>query len=190
MEIFEALKGRRSCRDFLPDAIPEGDLERILEAGTWAPSPLNMQPWRFYVITGQGLKDRIAKECERCRAWALEKSGWKWLERYSMSFVKSVPAIVAVCGDPSKSGVDTFMEGGPQGYQHACAAAIQNMCLAAHALGLGSLWFTFFDRKNMASIIGTGKEEIPLALLLLGKPAGPLREIPRKSYKEKVVYLK
>ena len=53
-----------------------------MEAADWAPSPLNMQPWEFIVVTNPEVKEKIYSEAERCREWALEKSGWKWLGGY------------------------------------------------------------------------------------------------------------
>ena len=79
MDLFEAMKERRSCRDFLTDLIDDESINRVLEAASWAPSPLNMQPWHFTVIKAPAVKDALHREAERCRAWALEKSGWKWL---------------------------------------------------------------------------------------------------------------
>ena len=189
MDVFKAIKERRSCRDFLSDPIEEETIDKILEAAVWAPSPLNMQPWRFRVIMNQGIKDKIYDEAERCRAWALEESGWKWLDGYNADFLTSAPVIVAVTGDPKKTGVDMFMEEGGVGY-HACAAAIQNMHLAAHSLGLGSVWFTFFDKKAIKEILGIGEEESVIALVCLGKPAGELSAVPRKDVKEKTIYMR
>ncbi|MBE9594062.1 MAG: nitroreductase family protein, partial [Proteobacteria bacterium] len=51
MDVFEAIKERRSYRNFLPDSISEEAIEKILEAAIWAPSPLNTQPWEFVIIT-------------------------------------------------------------------------------------------------------------------------------------------
>ena len=63
------------------------------------------------------------------------------------------------------------------------------MHLAAHSLGLGSLWFTLFDRKAMREILSIPPEKTPLALICLGKPSSPLSPIPRKVVKEKTTYL-
>ena len=189
MDLFDAIRGRRSCRNFLPDPLKEADLEKILEAGTWAPSPLNGQPWEFIVITNQGLKEKILAEADRCRQWAIEKSGWKWLNRYQVDFLKAVPAMVAVIADPAKSGVDTFQEEGGLAYQHACAAAVQNMQLAAHATGYSALWFTLFDKKAMKEILGVRGDKVPLALLCLGKPSGDIPQTPRKDFREKTTFL-
>ena len=190
MDIFTAIRGRRSCRNFLPEPVSQDTIEKILEAAIWAPSPLNTQPWEFIVITNEEVKKKIFSEAERCRKWALEKSGWKWLGSYQVDFVQSAPVIIVVIGDPKKTGVDMFQEEGGVGYQHACAAAIQNIHLAAHALGLSSIWFTFFDKKPMREILGIDPAKTPLALVCLGKAGGEISRTPRKDVKEKTTYLR
>ena len=62
MDVFTAIRERRSCRKFQPDAVGDADIEKILDAGNWAPSPANQQPWEFVVITNGGIKDRIFSE--------------------------------------------------------------------------------------------------------------------------------
>jgi 5,6-dimethylbenzimidazole synthase len=190
MDVFTAMKERRSCRSFLPEPVDEDMIEKILKAAAWAPSPLNMQPWEFIVITNSEVRTKIFAESVRCKEWALEKSGWKWLGGYKIDFVKSAPVIIAVIGDSKKSGVDMFMEEGSTGYQHACAAAIQNMLLAAHALGLGALWFTFFDKNPMREILDIDEKKTPVALICLGTPDGKPTAMPRKDVKEKTSYMR
>jgi len=190
MDLFDAIRGRRSCRSFSPDPVKEADLEKILEAGTWAPSPLNAQSWEFIVITNQGLREKIFSEADRCRQWAIEKSGWKWLSRYQVDFLKAVPVLIAVIGDPTKSGVDIFQEEGGVAYQHACAAAVQNMQLAAYALGYSTLWFTLFDKNAMRTVLGVPQNKVPLVLLCLGKPSGEIPQTARKDFKEKTTFLR
>jgi len=190
MDVFTAIKERRSCRRFLPEAIGEELIEKILEAAAWAPSPLNSQPWEFIVITNQELMERIFSEGERCRKWALETSGWKWLGDYTVDFLHSAPVIIAVIGDPKKTGVDMYQEEGSVGYQHACAAAIQNMHLAARALGLCTLWYTLFDKRAMREILEVMPEKTPLALVCIGKADGEPRPVPRKDVKEKTTSIR
>ncbi len=190
MDVFEAIKGRRSCRNFLPDPVPEETILKIIEAGTWAPSPLNAQPWEFLVIKEQGTKEKIFEEAERCRNWGLETSGWKWLERYQVDFLKTAPVLIVVIGDPKKTGLDAFFKEGTVGYQYACAAAIQNMHLAAHALGLGTLWFTLYDKKNMREILDIPPEKNPTSIVCLGKPAGETKAPPRKEVAERVRFIR
>ena len=189
MDLFNAIRERRSCRDFLDEPIDRELLDQILEAGAWAPSPLNAQPWGFIVIEDTEVKAKLLAEANRCREWAIEASGWKWLASYNADFLEQAPVIVAVVGDPKKSGVDMFQDDGPVGYQHACAAATQNMLLAAHALGLGSVWFTFFDKAEMRTILDVPAEKVPLALICLGKPAGEIKPVPRKGLEKLVRYL-
>ncbi len=189
MDLFSAIETRTSCRQYLPDAVDKGTIEQILAAGVRAPSPLNTQPWQFIVITAQAKKQEIYEEAERCRAWAIEQSGWKWLNGYKSDFLLQAPVLVAVVGDPKKSGMDMFQKEGPVGYQLACAAAIQNMMLAAHALDLGSLFFTFFGKNQLRGILDIAEEKTPVALVCLGKPKEPQAPVPRKAIEEKTVYL-
>jgi len=189
MDILTAIKERRSCRSFSDEPIDTASVDEILDAATWAPSPLNAQPWRFTVITANEVKDSIIAEAKKSRETAIDKSGWGWLGKYSVAFLKSVPVIIAVSGDPKKSGVDQFMEGGPKAYEHACAAAVQNMMLTAHALGLGSLWFTMFDREKLAEILDLEPAVVPIALVCIGKPAADAPPVPRKGFADRTVYL-
>lgn len=181
MDVFTAMKERRSCRSFSTEPVGDDVIEKVLEAAVWAPSPLNAQPWHFIVITSQEVKERIFVEADRCRQWALEKSGWKWLGGYDMGFLKAAPVLIVVVGDPKKTGVDMFQDEGGVAYQHGCAAAVQNMLLAAHAQGLGTLWFTFFDKKNMREILGIEPEKTPLSLICLGRPEGEPAPASRKE---------
>jgi len=189
MDIFTAIEGRRSCREFAPEAVDTAKIESILEAATWAPSPLNTQPWKFIVITSPEKKGEIFTEAERCKAWAIEQSGWKWLHAYGLDFLKRAPVIIAVVGDPQKTGVDMFQTEGSVGYKMACAAAIQNMLLAAEALDLGSLWFTFFDRDELRKILDIPGDKTPISLVCIGNPAQAPAEVPRKPVAKLTTYI-
>jgi 5,6-dimethylbenzimidazole synthase len=190
MDVFTAMKERRSCRNYLPEPISEGIVQKILEAATWAPSPLNSQPWEFIVVTQKEMKEKIFSEAERCRRWAREKSGWKWLDRYGVDFLRTVPVMIAVIGDPKGTGVDMFFKEGATGYQHACAAAIQNMHLAAQSLSLGSLWFTLFDKDVMREILGVDTARTPVGLVCIGMAADKPVPAPRKAVSEKTTYIR
>jgi 5,6-dimethylbenzimidazole synthase len=190
MDVFEAIRGRRSCRKFLPEPIAENDLDLILEAATWAPSAANNQPWEFIVVSSADIKQKILTEALERKQELLEKSGWKWLDRYQVGFLLEAPVILAVVGNPKKSGADLFMEGRGESYAHGCVAAIQNILLSAHALGLGSLWFTLFDRKVLRDILSIEADKDPIALILLGKAAAAPQQTPRVAFKDKVRYLK
>ncbi|MGB6063782.1 MAG: nitroreductase family protein [Desulfomonilaceae bacterium] len=188
MDLHTAIKERRSCRNYLPDAIGKEIIEQLLEAAIWAPSPANNQPWEFVAITSPELKAQIFAEAETRRQILYEKSGWKWLNRYEVGFLKEVPVILAVIGDPKKSGADMFLKNGGVAYQHACAAAIQNILLTAYSLGLGTLWFTLFEKDALREILNIEPEKDPLALICVGKPAGEPFQTPRKTIQEKTTY--
>jgi 5,6-dimethylbenzimidazole synthase len=190
MDLFTAIKERRSCRAFLPEPVSEEAIGKILEAAVWAPSPMNAQPWEFIVITSPDVKQSLYSEAEARRKWLLEKSGWKWLGRYQVDFLLTVPAIIAVIGNPDKTGADRFLEGGGLGYQHACAAAVQNMLLMAQALELGSLWFTLFDVDAMRAILSVDAAKVPLALVCIGKPDGKPLAAGRKDTLEKTTFMR
>jgi len=190
MDLFAAIEGRRSCREFAPEVVDAAKIKRILEAAAWAPSPLNTQPWKFIVITSQEKKDAILAEAERCKAWAIEQSGWNWLHSYGLDFLKQAPVVIAVVGDPQKTGVDMFQTEGSVGYKLACAAAIQNMLLTAQALDLGSLWFTFFDRGELRKILDIPEDKTPISLVCIGKPAQKPAAVPRKPVEKLTSYIK
>jgi nitroreductase len=190
MELLQAIEGRRSCRDYIADAIDEEDILKILEAAIWAPSPLNRQPWEFVVIIQQGLKERIFEHAVETKEKVFQKSGWKWMQHYDVSFLKSVPVIVAVLGDPSKTGAGVYLESGSTSYQHACAAAIQNMLLTAHSLELGSLWFTLFEAHAVRNLLGTAPDKEPLALVCIGKPAKQPAQTGRKGVNHKTSWVR
>lgn len=190
MDIFTSIRERRSCRSFLPDLISDEVIEKILEAAVWAPSAANNQPWEFIVITNKSVKKNISSESEKCRKFLFEKSGWKWVDRYRINFLEEAPAIIAVIGDPRKTGADMFLEGGGLAYRDGCAAAIQNMLLVARALELGTLWFTLFDKEAIRRILNLEPAKEPLALICLGKAGATPAPPPRKGAAEKTVFLR
>ena len=83
-----------------------------------------------------------------------------------------------------------FLEGGGLAYQHGCAAAIQNMLLAAHALGLGTLWFTLFEKRTIRTILRIDQAKEPLALICLGKALAGSSPTPRKGVREITAYVR
>ena len=108
MDVLTAIKERRSIRRYEPKPVSRDQLEQVLEAGRWAPSASNRQPWKFIVVTDETVKKRLAQ-----------------VATYG-SFLAQAPAAIAVVIDPQ--GSTHPVEDG--------AAATQNMLLAAHALGL------------------------------------------------------
>ena len=186
MELWDAIRNRRSYRKFTTQPINEEDLQRILEAAIWAPSPANNQPWEFVILTNQGIKGQLHAACLKSKDEALQKSGWRWLGKYEIDFLPEAPMIVAVVGDPEKTGVDQFLGPSRDGYKYACAAAIQNMLLMAHSLGLAGLWYTLFDQKTIKGLLNVPEERTVCGLICLGKPGTEPLQTPRKPIEELV----
>jgi nitroreductase len=112
-----AIRQRRSANRFLSQPITDEQLDAILEAGRWAPSALNSQPWDFVVVTDPALRSQIGT--------ILREITWAW------SGFAAAPAVIVVSVDPARDPVH-FVEDG--------AVAAQNLCLAAHSVGLASSW--------------------------------------------------
>ena len=155
MDVLEAIKGRRSIRKYTQEPVSEEQVMQILEAGRWAPSRGNSQAWKFIVVkNAQGLKD-LAEAIPTGK------------------FLAEAPLGIAVVINP-KVSKHPEQEG---------AAAIQNMLLAAHALGLGACWISVrsTDSEEKArQLLQIPDEEWLLSVVAIGHPA----ETPEKGRKE------
>jgi nitroreductase len=146
--MLETIRTRRSIRRFTDEAVPDSVLDRILEMGTWAPSGLNNQPWRFVVVRDAGARKELA---------GLTKYG---------SILRNAPVCVAVFLDTRES-YDRVKD------IQAIGACIQNMLLAIHALGLGGVWLgeILKNRKEVERILGVPESCELMAVVALGRPA-------------------
>lgn len=153
MDVFEAIFERRSVRKFTGRDVSNEDLKKILEAGRWAPSAGNVQPWEVIVVRGRELKERLAEAA------------------LSQEFVAEAPVVIVVCVDLKKAS----RAYGERGRSLYCiqdsAAAIQNMLLAAHSLGLATCWVGAFYEEEVKDILGIPEGFRPVALIPLGYPA-------------------
>lgn len=149
MEPLEIIFTRRSIRKYKPEPVDRKDLRTIIEAGMHAPSARNQQPWQFIVIENNGIKEQIT----RAHPYA--------------SMLPGAPVAILVCGD-------TNLEKSSGYWPIDCSAATQNMLLAAHALGIGSVWLGVHprnERKDAIRKICDLPENIePFALIVLGYP--------------------
>ena len=154
MDVLEAIKERRSVRKYKQEPISKEQVTQILEAGRWAPSRGNSQPWKFIIM--KNTQGRVAL------AEAIPTG--KFLAEASLG--------IAVVVDP-KVSKHPEQEG---------AAAIQNMLLAAHALGLGACWISIHDtdaEEKAKQILQIPNEEWLLSVVSIGHP----EEIPEKGRK-------
>jgi nitroreductase len=146
MDVFEAMEKRRSVRSF--DAardVPEEMIEEMLRCGCQAPSAGNVQPWRFIVVRDKELKSRLAAAAR------------------GQGYVSEAPVVIVVCADLAAHSLSY----GQRGVEHT-AAAIENMLLAATALGLGTCWVGAFREEEAAEVLHLVKDLRPMALVLVG----------------------
>ncbi|MDF2499952.1 MAG: nitroreductase [Anaerosporomusa subterranea] len=149
-DVFECMKDSQSIRHFKSEPIPESVLARILEAACWAPSAGNLQPWYFYVVKNQQLKDKI-----------FEVS-------FEQEQIKQAPVLIVVLSDPARSN-ERYHERGAQLYcLQDTAAATQNMLLAAEALDIGSCWIGAFDEVKVQTLLEAPPRLRAVAMLAIG----------------------
>ena len=180
MEFQELVKSRRSCRSFESSPVTEEQLNAVLAAGQWAPSPLNLQPWEFIIITDQDVKAQVQKTAETAKQEVIDKDGPGWVSKYETGFVSEAPALIIVVLDPSKAGLGDFF-GQKSGAMQAASASVQNMMLAATELGLETVWFTFFRPEILKSILGVPDSLDIAGVIPIGKAKSPAKAPPRKE---------
>lgn len=189
MDCLDALMTRRSIRSFKSDSVEPEKITKILECAALAPSPANKQPWEFLVVTNPEYNKKLQEAAIKAKVYLAERSGWKWIPSFSLGFVSQAPVMIVVVGDPSKNGAEQFLNSPGHGYEQACCASIQNICLAAHCLGLGTLWFSLYEKEDVRSIFGIPAEKDPVGIVLLGYAAHDPAAPPRKGLADKVSYL-
>jgi len=182
MEVLEAIKGRRSIRQQKPDSIDDETLQKILEAARWAPSWGNTQCWRFIVVRDTSIKDELANALRSARPEG---------KNAAAEAVKNAPVVIVACAEMGKSGfrpdgMPTTDKG--DWYMFDVALAMQNLVLAAHELGLGTVIVGAFDAKKAASILGVPEGFCVVAMTPLGFPAQEGRAPQRKELSEIVFY--
>lgn len=182
MEFKDVVKARRSCRSFESAEITENTMAAILEAGNWAPSPLNQQPWEFLVITDPLKKAEVRKVAEAARQKVTSSGGPHWVSKYGLDFIEEAPVLIVVLFDPSQGGLGKFF-GQNQGAISAAAACVQNIMLAAADMGLGTLWFTFFNPEEMRVSLGVPETLEVAGVIPVGKVKGTIKAPPRKDPK-------
>jgi nicotinate-nucleotide--dimethylbenzimidazole phosphoribosyltransferase len=172
--LYGVIGARRDVRRFRPDPVPADVLERVLGAAHAAPSVGHSQPWRFVVVQDDGVRDRAAVLTDRERlrqAAQLEPDAGRRLLDLQLDGVREAPLGVVVCCDrrtPATGvlGRATF----PDADLWSCAAAIENLWLAARAEGLGTGWVTLFRPDELAGLLGLPDGVVTLGWLCLGWP--------------------
>lgn len=164
MDVLAAIRTRRSIRAYTDEPVAEADIKEILTAAMYAPSGGDQQPWRFVVVDDPKLLEAIPT-----------------LHPHAAMAAKA-PLAILVCADRAAE-VKT------SGYlPQDCAAAVQNMLLAAHALGLGAVWCSVHPKEDRQErfnrLFGLPEGVTAMALVVIGRPAQdvpqPERYDPKK----------
>ncbi|MEJ2254346.1 MAG: nitroreductase [Nitrospirota bacterium] len=164
MELLEGIYSRRSVRRFSAEPVEREQLMEIVTAGTWAPSGLNNQPWRFVLVRDRDVRHRVAG-----------------LTRYSR-ILEDAPSAIAVFVDRETMYHDV------KDYQ-AMGACIQNMLLAAHALGLGAVWLgEILNRaEDVRRLLAVPETMELMAVVAIGHPHPESRSTSSRKELSQVV---
>ena len=163
MDILDVITSRRSVREYKKDMPSDVDIGKILEAGRWAPSGLNNQPWRFMVL----------REDEKDGLCAFTKYG---------DIIKSAPVAIVILLtllDSYNWDKDVM----------AVGACIENMMLEAHSLGLGTCWLgeILNQQERVVDYLGLGRDFELMAVMSLGYRDEDLDEATRKPLSDLMI---
>jgi nitroreductase len=179
---FDVVARQRAHRSFSPDHVDDDTIGRILTAATFAPSAENKQPWEFVVVRDTATRAALGDLSRRAweshgRAFSESRLTPKMLaevDRGATGGVADAPVNIVVCADVQR-GLEITIPS-------SIFPAVQNLLLAATALGLGSALTTITTgfRAEMQAILGLPDHVVPVALVPLGHPAKPLGP-PRRA---------
>jgi Nitroreductase len=189
MEVLEALLERRSCRHFTTRPVEREKITKILECAVFAPSAANKQPWQFIVTSNPKYHQELKSVVDTTKEKLAARSGWKWLPSFAVDFLLEAPVLIVVTGDPQRNGAEQFLDQPWKGYEYSCCAAIENMLIAAHSLGLASLWFSMYEKRDVRKIFNIDEKMDPVAIICLGYTDTPIAAPMRKDLAVKVKYL-
>ena len=176
MEVMEAIKTRRSIRRYKTTAVDDKTVELVLQAAHYAPSWANTQCWRFIAVRDANIKSELADTLTGSNP--------------ATEVVRKAPVVIVACAELGKSG---YYKGGPatdkgDWFMFDVALAMQNLVLAAHSLGLGTVHVGRFDAKRAASILDVPQGICVVEMTPLGYPDEEPSARPRKELSEVVFY--
>ena len=182
MNTLEAIAGRRSIRRFKDQAVPRELIERALEATVLAPSGKNRQPWRF-VVVGEEKRDEMVRVLRKGIAEVKEEGGDPGSSEWTANAMEQAPVTVFVFNEnaPESRHPD---DGGNVVDVQSIGGAIQTMLLAAHELGLGTLWIcdVFYAYGGLREWLG--RKDQMVAAVSIGYADEAPEARPRKPWQE------
>ena len=181
MEVLEAIRTRRSVRKYSDRPVEPEKLQAVLEAVQQAPSWSNLQCWSLVVVTDQAVRDRIS-ELSYVESFF---AAYGYKSNPAQKGLAQAPIVIVACADPLRSG-DLR---GEQYYMADMGIATENLMLAAHDQGLGSVFVGVFDEEKLKELLQIPAEIRIVGLFPLGYPAGESKGgPPRKPLNEFVHY--
>jgi nitroreductase len=203
-EFFQLVKSRRNIRKFSPDPVPDGYIEKIIDAARWAQSGSNGQPWEFVVVKDKATRAKIVEIYMKYywpATWGVEQTRAKEYRhpayangypKYPPGF-KDAPVFIIVCGDPRSAQASIILthfianEGGPMShFLKSMGNATQILNLAAAALDLGSQWVSInrLVETQLKILLDIPDELTIHTLVPVGYPAPGFK--PKTPYRREV----
>lgn len=172
MDTIEAIKTRRSIRQYKDTPVTDEQLTTVLEAVQWAPSWANSQCWEIVVVKDPAVKEKLAETLSPGNP--------------STEAVKNAPVVIVACATKEKSG---YYKGQPitvkgDWLMYDVGLAMQNLSLAAHAIGLGTVQIGAFNIEDAEKILGVPEGITVVAMTPLGVPAAESRAPKRRAIEE------
>ena len=157
-DLLETIKKRRSIRRYQDKDISDQTLHKLLEAARWAPSWANTQCWKFVVVRDRKTKEKIQEAVSP--------------RNPSSKAIVNAPVLLVVCGSLKKSGFykDQYPTKFGDWFMYDLGLATQNLCLAAHDMGLGTVIVGLFDHDQVGKVIKLPKDHEVLVLIPVGYP--------------------
>jgi nitroreductase len=175
-DLMNTIQGRRSIRRYQEQDIPDDILNKLLEAARWAPSWANTQCWNFVVVKDTEIKKKIQEAISP--------------RNPSSKAIVNAPVLLVVCGQLKRSGYynDQFPTKFGDWFMYDLGLATQNLCLAAHDAGLGTVIVGLFDHDKVGEIIKLPPEHEVMVLIPIGYPDHDPSPPKRRELKEFVYY--
>ena len=186
MKLVQLMKNRRSIRKYKQDPIPLEKIYQILEAGRYAPSGANLQPWIYIVVTDNKLKEKIREEAEKIERNFHKKAPKpfkRWLKEQKITpeknFLTEAPALIVVAGFTK---APYWLE--------STWVSIAYVLLSVESQNLGTLTYTPPEMLFLNKLLNIPDDYHPVAILPMGYPAeSPSPESRARKPLEQMVYL-
>jgi nitroreductase len=180
MELFEAIRTRRSIRKYSDKPVEEEKLQAVLEAIRQAPSWANMQCWRMVVVKDRAVKQKIS-DLSYVESYLAAK-GYK--SNPSMKALAAAPVVIVLCADPAQSGALW----GQNYYLTDAGLAAENLMLAACGQGLGTVFVGIYDEGKLKSLLNIPAAIRIVGLFPLGYPAEEKKEGPARKPLQEICF--